>query len=69
MEQETNATETSSKDVLSNWVSTSRFIFYVYIAVTLAFIFGMCYGLYTHRYKGKPNVEVNSSSLYSPVYH
>jgi hypothetical protein len=29
---------------------------------------GGCYGLYSKHYKGKPKVEVQESSLYTPKY-
>jgi hypothetical protein len=66
MDQEYNGS--SSKDISSNWISTSRFLFYISIGITIAFFLGMCFGLYAHRYKGKPDVEVPSSTLYDPVY-
>lgn len=56
------------QDVATNWVSTSRFLFYLMVVATIAFSIAMCYGLYAHRYKGKPNVDVPSSTLYDPVY-
>lgn len=56
------------KDVTTSWVSTSRFIFYLSVVATLAFCLAMCYGLYVHRYKGKPKVNVPSSTLYNPTY-
>jgi len=49
-------------------VSSSRFLFYVHVFCILAFVLGGCYNLYKHRYKGKPEVEVPSSTLYSPQY-
>jgi hypothetical protein len=56
------------KDVKTDWVSTSRFLFYLSVVAVIAFSLAMCYGLYAHRYKGKPHVEVPSSTLYNPVY-
>ena len=67
MDAATNNSE-PRQDVATSWVSTSRFIFYLCVAATIAFSLAMCYGLYAHRYKGKPNVEVPSSTLYNPVY-
>lgn len=58
----------ADKDVTNNWVSTSRFLFYLMVAATIAFSLAMCYGLYAHRYQGKPDVEAPSSTLYNPVY-
>lgn len=56
------------KDVTTSWVSTSRYLFYLSIAATVAFCFAMCVALYMHRYTGNPKVEVPSSSLYHPTY-
>lgn len=58
----------SPKDVNTSWISTSRFLFYISIAIFVAFALGMCLGLYSHRYKGKPDVVVPSNTLYDPVY-
>ena len=56
------------KDLTRNWVSSSRFLFYVQLFCLVAFILGGCYKLYNYRYKGKPKVEVPSSTLYDPKY-
>lgn len=56
------------KDVSTSWVSTSRYLFYLGIAATVAFCLAMCFALYQHRYKGKPQVEVPSNTLYNPTY-
>ena len=58
----------SHKDVAHNWVSTSRFIWLCQVFLVEALIFGTCYGLYAHRYKGKPNVAVPDNTLYNPKY-
>jgi hypothetical protein len=34
----------------------------------IAFVLGGCYALYTHRYKGKPEVNVPESTQYNPKY-
>jgi hypothetical protein len=60
--------ETSEKDIKTNWVSSSRFLFYLHVFCILAFILGGCYKLYDHRYRGKPDVEVQKSSQYTPEY-
>lgn len=60
--------ETSHKDFTHNWVSTSRFLFYCQVFVLVAFIAGCSYALYTHRYKGKPDVKVPDNTLYNPKY-
>jgi hypothetical protein len=67
MEEQANHTY-EKQDVARDWVSTSRFLFYLSVVAMIAFSLAMCYGLYAHRYKGKPNVEVPSSTLYNPVY-
>jgi hypothetical protein len=56
------------KDVAHSWVSTSRFIWFCQVFLALALVLGGCYGLYTHRYKGKPEVEVPGNTLYNPKY-
>jgi hypothetical protein len=66
MAYETN--ETSEKDIKTNWISSSRFLFYLHVFCILAFILGGCYKLYDHRYRGKPDVEVQKSSQYTPEY-
>lgn len=58
----------NKNDFTRDWVSSSRFLFYVKIACILAFVLGGCYKLYQHRYKGKPKVTVPESSLYEPKY-
>ncbi|HVX28179.1 MAG TPA: hypothetical protein VHB70_17670 [Parafilimonas sp.] len=65
MDQETDYRE---KQFGYNWVSSSRFLFYVQVLCVLALVVGMCYNLYTHRYKGKPDVEVPTNTLYTPQY-
>jgi hypothetical protein len=60
--------DTRHKDFTHNWVSTSRFIWFCQVFLVIAFILGGCYNLYTHRYKGKPKVEVPSNTLYNPTY-
>lgn len=56
------------KDFAHNWVSSSRFLFLCQVFLLLAFILGGCYGLYAHRYKGKPEVAVPESTQYNPKY-
>ena len=51
-----------------NWVNSSRFLFYLQVLCLVALCTGMCYYLYTYRYKGKPDVEVPSNTLYTPQY-
>ncbi|KIC93118.1 hypothetical protein [Flavihumibacter solisilvae] len=56
------------KDFAYNWVNSSTFLFYLQVFCILAFVLGGCYGLYTHRYKGKPKVAVPESTQYTPKY-
>lgn len=51
-----------------NWVNSSRFVFYLTILCIVAMVIGNSYGLYTHRWKGKPEVEVPGNTLYTPQY-
>lgn len=68
MAHETELIDYKEKDFGYNWVTSSRFIFYISVlALTFMFI-GMCFNLYGHRYKGKPDVEVPSNTLYVPQY-
>ena len=60
--------EHKQKDLGFNWVSSSRFLFYVNVFCILAFILGGCYKLYTESYAGKPDVEVPDNTLYTPKY-
>ena len=56
------------KDVANSWVDTSSFIFYLYVLITVCLILGGSYALWTHRYMGKPEVEVPGNTLYTPQY-
>ena len=56
------------KDVKYNWEKSSTFLFYLQVFCILAFVLGSCYKLYEKRYAGKPDVEVNDNSLYTPKY-
>ena len=58
---------TAQKDISTNWVSSSRFFFYVSIFAILALVLGNCTKLYNSRFS-KPNPEVQSSSQYKPEY-
>jgi len=67
MQHEKLATQDKAEFGL-NWVTSSRFLFHVQLFTFTAFVLGGCYGLYSMRYKGKPKVEVQESSQYSPKY-
>ena len=56
------------KDFKYNWVNSSVFLFYLQVFCVVAFTLGGCYGLYQHRYKGKPDVVVPGNTLYTPQY-
>lgn len=56
------------KDITGNWVTSSRFLFYVQVFCIAAFLLGGCYKLYSYRYKGKPEVQIPESTLYNPKY-
>ncbi len=56
------------KDFTYSWVNSSVFLFYLQVICVVAFIIGGSYGLYTHRYKGRPEVNVTSNTLYTPQY-
>jgi G:T-mismatch repair DNA endonuclease (very short patch repair protein) len=58
----------NKKDFTKNWVNSSKFLFYLQVFVVVAFVFGGCYNLYQHRYKGKPDVVVPDNTLYTPKY-
>lgn len=60
--------EHEQKDFSKNWVNSSRFLFYLQVFCLLAFVAGCSFRMYHQRYKGKPTVEVQSSSKYSPEY-
>ncbi len=66
MEHEVESTK--EKDFRYNWVSSSRFLFYVQVFCIVAFLVGGCFELYQHRYKGHPDVEVPGNTEYTPKY-
>ena len=55
------------KDFTHDWVSSSAFLFYLQVAVLVAFLVGASYMLYTKRFE-KPEVEIQESTLYTPKY-
>ena len=60
--------EPNNNDFSRNWVSSSKFLFYVTIFSLVSFVFGSCYKLYDQRYRGTPDVEVQGSSKFVPEY-
>ncbi len=55
-------------DIAYSWVNSSVFLFYLRVFCMVALIIGGSYGLYTNRYKGKPEVNVPGNTLYTPQY-
>jgi hypothetical protein len=68
MDQETETRDPKLRDIAYSWVHSSVFLFYLQVLCTVAILLGACYALYVHRYKGKPEVEVPSNTLYTPQY-
>jgi len=56
------------KDFANSWVDSSVFLFYLQVFCVVALVVGGSYGLWAHRYKGKPNVNVPGNTLYTPKY-
>lgn len=56
------------RDFTRNWVNSSVFLFYLQVFCVVAFLIGGSYSLYKQRYKGKPEVNVPSNTLYTPQY-
>jgi hypothetical protein len=56
------------KDFAYSWVNSSVFLFYLQVFCIVALVIGGCYGLYLHRFKGKPEVSVPGNTLYTPQY-
>ncbi len=56
------------KDLAYSWVSTSKFLFLCQISIYAALILGGCLAMHNHRYQGKPNVEVPTSTQWNPTY-
>lgn len=68
MEHTEEVKDPKIKDFAYNWVNSSVFLFYLEVFCIVAFLLGGCYNLYTHRYKGKPEVNVPANTLYTPQY-
>jgi hypothetical protein len=56
------------EDIKYNWVDSSVFLFYLEVFCIIALLIGGSYGLYAHRYKGKPEVTIPANTQYTPVY-
>lgn len=57
-----------NQDYAYNKVSSSRFLFYLQFIGSVILFVAACYVLWTNRYQGKPDVEIQSSTLYTPEY-
>ena len=68
MDQENEIKDRNLKDFAYSWVNSSVFLFYLQVFCIVALLLGATYGLYTHRYKGKPEVAVPANTLYTPQY-
>ncbi|HRN49124.1 MAG TPA: hypothetical protein PK110_15495 [Niabella sp.] len=55
------------RDYKFNWVSSSRYLFYLLTACFFLMTWGGCYRLYTKRFE-KPKVQIQESTLYTPKY-
>jgi hypothetical protein len=68
MDQQQETANPKLKDIAYSWVNSSVFLFYLQVFCIVAFLVGACWGLYTHHYKGKPDVVVPGNTLYTPQY-
>ncbi|HEY4287444.1 MAG TPA: hypothetical protein VGN00_10135 [Puia sp.] len=68
MDQPIELKDPKLKDIANSWVDSSVFLFYLQAFCFIALIVGGSYGLYSHRYMGKPKVEVPGNTLYTPQY-
>ncbi|MGL4347444.1 MAG: hypothetical protein ACRCR9_05145 [Chitinophagaceae bacterium] len=55
-------------DGLRNWITYSHFLAYLSGILLVFFLIGMSYGLYRFSYRGKPNLQIPESTLYTPIY-
>lgn len=56
------------QDFTYSWVNSSVFLFYLQVFCFIAITAGCSLGLYSHHYKGKPQVNVPGNTLYTPQY-
>ena len=68
MDQHTETRDPKLKDITYSWVNSSVFLFYLQVFCIVALVIGGSVALYSHRYKGKPEVNVPSNTLYTPQY-
>lgn len=60
--------EHDDREFGKNWVTSSRFMFYMQVVALTAFMAGCSGYMYSYRYKGKPKVKVPENTLYTPKY-
>lgn len=60
--------ENAAKDFTRDWVKSSRFLFYLTIFSFLMFVFSCSFRVYKQGYKGKPDIEIQGSTKYTPEY-
>jgi hypothetical protein len=68
MDQHAEVKDPKIRDIAYSWVNSSVFLFYLQVFCIVALLLGATYGLYAHRYKGKPQVTVPPNTLYTPQY-
>jgi hypothetical protein len=57
------------KEFGKNWVTSSRFLFYMQLFALLAFVGGCSCNIYrSTRFQSKPRVEIPESTQYTPSY-
>lgn len=56
------------RDIKYSWVDSSVFLFYLQVFFMIALTIGCSYGLYSKRYRGKPEVNIQPSTQYTPQY-
>ncbi len=63
------APQKHDKEFGKNWVTSSRFLFYMQLFALLAFVGGCSCNMYNQtRFESKPRVAIPESTLYTPVY-
>ncbi|MCZ2223762.1 MAG: hypothetical protein LC122_09060 [Chitinophagales bacterium] len=67
-QQNLQVEDNSKKDFTKNWVTSSRFLFYLFVFGMITYMLAGCYRLYQNRYKGKPDIEIQGSTKYTPEY-
>jgi len=68
MDQHTETRDPKLKDFAYSWVNSSVFLFYLQVFCIVALVIGGSCALWSHRYKGKPEVNVPANTLYTPQY-